>query len=403
MPKYTTKGAAARKRQRKTISKTVSKDKRILKRWAAQGTASDYAKLRKYATKYASKAPEYVDATALNELQNIDRRRMIENLHNDGGAAQASNPFSDALAWLQHAMPSFGWSTNLLRNSMEGFKGDAITEQDEDYAKLVSATYMDDRPEMVEGWMRLGQYDTEYCSLWVNKDGHAFIAVRGTEFNAKDLLSDVEIAVTGTVPGQDEIVPQIQRMLRDLSPDVMVDAGAHSLGTTLLTRAYEADPQIKKRIRQSFMYNPASSPVPSMAGINNVTQDFIKDPTVRYFINLSDIVSSAFLGDNEIANVVYRSGSALQPMTNHSIDSWYPGDFNSLDTKQVPQLEDGAADTGDPPSLGSDPRFTIQFGTDDWDRQFAQLFEDVTVASTEPTSVGNPFKRASPDTYGTGQ
>ena len=76
--------------------------------------------------------------------------------------------------------------------------------------------------------MRLGQYDTEYCSLWVNKDGHAFIAVRGTEFNAKDLLSDVEIAVTGTVPGQDEIVPQIQRMLRDLSPDVMVDAGAHS-------------------------------------------------------------------------------------------------------------------------------------------------------------------------------
>ena len=62
MPKYTTKGAAARKRQRKTISKTVSKDKRILKRWAAQGTASDYAKLRKYGRHGAQRAAEHRQA-----------------------------------------------------------------------------------------------------------------------------------------------------------------------------------------------------------------------------------------------------------------------------------------------------------------------------------------------------
>ena len=60
MPKYTSRKKAAAKRQRKTISKSVSKDKRILKRWAAQGSAADYAKLRRYATKYAAKAPDYV-------------------------------------------------------------------------------------------------------------------------------------------------------------------------------------------------------------------------------------------------------------------------------------------------------------------------------------------------------
>ena len=60
MPKYTTKKAAIAKRRQKTVTKSISRDKRILKRWAATGSAADYEKLRKYATKLADKAPDYV-------------------------------------------------------------------------------------------------------------------------------------------------------------------------------------------------------------------------------------------------------------------------------------------------------------------------------------------------------
>ena len=385
MPKYTSRKKAAAKRQRKTIGKSISKDKRILKRWAAQGSTADYAKLRRYVTKYTPKAPDYVSKEALERLATTDRRRMVESLHNDGGAVQANNEFIDALAWVAHVMPSWPWSTDLYKNSMQGFKGDSVTEQDEDYAKLLSATYAENRPEVMEHWQRLPQYDSEYVSLWINQDGHAYIAVRGTKLTSgKDLLQDAEILVSGTVPGQSEIVPQIQRILRDLSPDVTVDAGAHSLGTTLLLKAYEQEPQIKRRIRQSFIYNPASSPLaplmPSFLNAKSSTEDFIDDKTVRYFINLADPVSAGFMGDSNIANVVYRTGSALSPMTSHSIESWYPGDYESLDTKQLPTLEQN--DEGDNQRYPQGPagfpdddsKYTVNFGADDWDRQFQTIF-----------------------------
>jgi hypothetical protein len=385
MPKYTSRKKAAAKRQRKTIGKSISKDKRILKRWAAQGSTADYAKLRRYVTKYTPKAPDYVSKEALERLATTDRRRMVESLHNDGGAVQANNEFIDALAWVAHVMPSWPWSTDLYKNSMQGFKGDSVTEQDEDYAKLLSATYAENRPEVMEHWQRLPQYDSEYVSLWINQDGHAYIAVRGTKLTSgKDLLQDAEILVSGTVPGQSEIVPQIQRILRDLSPDVTVDAGAHSLGTTLLLKAYEQEPQIKRRIRQSFIYNPASSPLaplmPSFLNAKSSTEDFIDDKTVRYFINLADPVSAGFMGDHNIANVVYRTGSALSPMTSHSIESWYPGDYESLDTKQLPTLEQN--DEGDNQRYPQGPagfpdddsKYTVNFGADDWDRQFQTIF-----------------------------
>jgi hypothetical protein len=396
MPKYTTRKKAAAKRQRKTIGKSISKDKRILKRWAAQGSVADYAKLRRYVAKYAPKAPDYVNKEALQQLATTDRRRMVESLHNDGGAVQADNEFIDALAWVAHVMPGWPWSTDLFKNSMEGFKGDSISEQDEDYAKLLSATYMDDRPEVVEHWQRLPQYDSEYVSLWVNQDGHAYIAVRGTKVTSgKDLLSDAEILVSGTVPGQSEIVPEIQHILRDLSPDVTVDAGAHSLGTTLLLKAYEQEPSIKRRIRQSFIYNPASTPltafVPNFLNAHSSTEDFIDDKTVRYFINLADPVSAGFLGDSHIANVVYRTGSALSPMTSHSIDGWYAGDYASLDTKQV-AVEQNEVDNQRYPQgpagfPDDDSRYTVNFGADDWDSQFHDMFSGATGGKGPPTAA----------------
>ena len=43
----------------------------------------------------------------------------------------------------------------------------------------------------------------------------------------RDLIDDVEIAFTGNV-AVDEIKDEMQRILKDTSPDVTVDAGGHS-------------------------------------------------------------------------------------------------------------------------------------------------------------------------------
>ena len=125
--------------------------------------------------------------------------------------------------------------------------------------------------------------------MWQNRDGHVYIACRGTKMQLRDLIDDVEIAFTGNV-AVDEIKDEMQRILKDTSPDVIVDAGGHSLGTTLLLKAYSDDPLFKKRIRQTFLFNPAASPVADLEGFENETEVFEQDETVRYFINLSDVV-----------------------------------------------------------------------------------------------------------------
>ena len=57
MPRYTSKKKAAAKRRRKTVTKSISRDKRILKHWAVRGTARDYEKVRQYAAKFEADAP----------------------------------------------------------------------------------------------------------------------------------------------------------------------------------------------------------------------------------------------------------------------------------------------------------------------------------------------------------
>ena len=138
MPKYTTKKAAIAKRRQKTVTKSISRDKRILKRWAATGSAADYEKLRKYATKLADKAPDYVLPDVLRLLQTTDRRRLVEAIHADGNTGD-TNFVNQGLAWIINAMPTknMKWAAQLQLNTMKGHTGDGVTEQDEDYAKLI--------------------------------------------------------------------------------------------------------------------------------------------------------------------------------------------------------------------------------------------------------------------------
>ena len=412
MPKYTTKKAAAAKRRQKTVTKSISRDKRVLKHWAASGTERDFQRLRAAATKFKDKAPDYVLPGVMEQLETINRRRLVEAIHADGNTSNDNNFFTNALAWLSHIMPTKGWSwaTDLTKNSMMGHKGDAMTEQDEDYAKLIDATYRDDRPEYMEHWQRLVQYDSNYLSVWQNRDGHVYIACRGTKMDLRDLIEDMEIMFTGDV-AVDEISEELQRILKDVSPDVIVDAGAHSLGTTLLLKAYDSTPSIKNRIRRTFLYNPAASAISDAEGVGNVTEKFEKDNTMRYFVNLSDPISVGMLGTDGPVNAVFRTGNPLQPMTNHGIASWYPGTYDQLHKIQM-DLENTDANpfTGVPGQLATsavDPsgaRFTINFGEDDWLNDFETGIGGIGAEFVEPFNVPpvtRPARKAGPGQMGT--
>ena len=234
--------------------------------------------------------------------------------------------------------------------------------------------------------------------MWQNRDGHLYIAVRGTEMAASDLLQDVSIMMAGRVPFVQEVAEEMQRILKDVDPDVIVDAGGHSLGTTLLLQAYET-PGIKDRIRQTFLFNPAASPIAEVGtGSGNITEKFEKDSTVRYFVNLSDIVSSGLLGDEGPVNVVYRTGSPLHPMTAHSIDEWYPGTYDELNKAQLP-LEKAKDEFGNDVGPAVDPDdvddndkfFSIRFGEDDWVQAFDKMY-GAGIASSETPVSGRPVR-----------
>ena len=102
MPRYTSKKKAAAKRRRKTVTKSISRDKRILKNWAVRGTARDYEKVRQYAAKFEAEAPDYVHVGEIDKLKNATRRSMLEDLHGSGGD---DNSFTNALAWLWSKVP----------------------------------------------------------------------------------------------------------------------------------------------------------------------------------------------------------------------------------------------------------------------------------------------------------
>ena len=73
----------------------------------------------------------------------------------------------------------------------------------------------------------------------------------------------------------------------------------------------------------------------------SVAKAFEKDPRVRYFINLGDLVSSGGFGTEGPKNVVYRTplyntvhykdtGGGLDPYHNHVLRQWEPGNAGAV-------------------------------------------------------------------------
>ena len=351
MPKYKTKKVRTAQRRRKAALRTVPRDKRILYRWARRGSDKDYRHLNKIAHRHLLEAPEWVDIQTLKDLGKIGQQGMAELIKKQEPERPADeqahywggkyvHKLTDALSWLftqgqggkDAPLPWFG---ALPQYALKPFKGENISEEDEQYARVLSAGYKEvgKREDVALGWRRIPKWDSQYVSVWDNPDGHRYIAVRGTHPHDKeDLGHDASIARFGTTI--DKVGGYLQSILDDTDPSRIVDVGAHSLGTVLVAEAYKNRPDLQNRVHLTRLYNPAYNPQLLMSGMMpSVVNTLEKDPRVRYFINLGDVVSSGGFGSEGPKNVVYRTplyntvhykqtGGGLDPYHNHVLRQW---------------------------------------------------------------------------------
>ena len=358
MPKYTSRKKHNQKRERRRVRHGVPRDKRHLMHWAVKGSHDDYARFRKHINKIADRAPSYVHEGTMSALKDVDRRKMLGAISKEpfGGSW-----FTEGLSWTIDQIPNdpeWNWIKGLGQAVLKPFRGSDLNEQDEMYAKLVNASYGKD-DDTIGDWQRVPDLDSEYMSVWDNADGHRFVGVRGTKFNVKDLEEDTEILTEGHP--DDLISEDLRYVLDQTDPGTIVDVGAHSLGTSLLTQAFETDDSLQDRIRQSYLYNPAFTPF-----AENVTDKYEADDRVRYFIDLMDLVSVGDLGSKGPSNVVYRTDWSLNPLVAHTIEQWAgpetepkpepkpePSPENQALKEQKPTGPfDGAPDTSGLPTKG---------------------------------------------------
>lgn len=320
MPAYATKKkkAAAPKRRRR-LPKRLPRDPVKLFRWAAIGTDEDYERLRRLARKARNSLPAHISADAFERLQNIDRLRFIEEIQASEQHDVSAGWFLDGLHWLLDSVPwgNWAWPVKAAKTAINAYKGDALNLVDEQYARLVGATYgtIEDRPFVIDHWKRQPQFDSEYVSVWDNLDGHRLIAIRGTTGTATDLGEDLLIAATGR--STDLLGDELLQIIAATGPDTVVDLAAHSLGTSLTLQAY-GNRTIYDAIHETYVYNPAYSMF-----ARGSSEEFEQDPNVRFFINVQDVVSMGGAGRQPPRNVVYRA--AGNPVSAHMLKQWKGG------------------------------------------------------------------------------
>ena len=321
MPSYTTKRRRSRQRNVARIKKSVSRDRRQLLHWSAKGTHQDYEKLRAHAKKVVHRTPSYIDQDVVTDIaENASRRMLAENVH--------GSSFLDGLAWTLDQVPGGNWTwiKQAVQGAMKPFRGDSLTEQDELYALLLDQAYKDEPKDHLGQWVRDPELGSEFVQVYDNADGHRYIAVRGTKLHGTwaelgaDLKQDAGLAV-GLDP-TNIVGEELQRILDHTRPGTVVDIGGHSLGTSLIGKAFEDNPDLQDRIHQSFFYNPVFSPV---ALTGNALEKYEADDRVRWFIDLLDTVSLGNLGSAGPSNAVYRSTFGWNPIGPHDLSTWGDG------------------------------------------------------------------------------
>ena len=351
MPKYKTKKSRTAQRNRKAAVRTVPRDKRVLMRWARRGTEKDYQRLNSLANRHLLDAPSWVDVDTLKDIGKVGQMGFSELIHKQEPVRPADDQpdywggkyvhrLTDALSWLFSQLQGgkdapLPWFGALPQYALKVFKGENLTEVDEQYARILSAGYkhVGHREPDALGWRRVPKWDSEYVSVWDNPDGHRYIAIRGTDFgHLEDVKHDINIARSGTTV--DMVGGYLQGILDDTEPSRIVDVGAHSLGTVLVLEAYKNRPDLQNRVHMTRLYNPAYNPqLLSASQMPSVSKDFEQDPRVRYFINLGDMVSAGGFGTTGPKNVVYRTplgndmawrstGGGVDPYHLHVLRQW---------------------------------------------------------------------------------
>ena len=344
MPRYTSKKKFNQKRERRRVKHAVPRDRRHLMHWAVRGSHYDCARFRKHVNKVADRAPSYISKDAISALKGTDRRQMLGAL---GKEPYGGGWFTDGLSWAIDQIPNdweWDWMKGLGQAALKPFRGSDLNEQDEMYARLVDESYQRQN-ETVGDWQRQPEFDSEYISVFDNADGHRFVGVRGTKFShLQDLKEDAEILQEGHP--DDLISSELRKVFDQTQPGTIIDVGSHSLGTSLLTQAYETDETLQDRVRQSYLFNTAMSPF-----AENVTAKYEADDRVRYFIDLMDPVSVGGIGSTGPSNVVYRTDWSLNPLVAHSVSQWGGAEVPEMpeekEKEKVFDPFDGPVDTGE--------------------------------------------------------
>ena len=171
MPTYRTRtsNSTGRKRAKRKYPKRLPRDPRKLFRWAASGSNKDYDKLRALARKARHSMPSHIDREAYGRLENVDRLLMIEEIQAHEQHDVSAGLFLDAANWLLDKVPwgNWLWPVSAAQSTINAQKGDGLNEVDEQYARLVGATYgnIDDRPFIIDHWRRQVQFDSSYVSV----------------------------------------------------------------------------------------------------------------------------------------------------------------------------------------------------------------------------------------------
>ena len=318
MPSYKTRRRADKpaKKKARRYPKRLPRDVTKRLSWAARGTVKDYARLRELAKKARDSLPAHIDRAAFDRLLSVDRLTMIEEIQAAEEHNVSAGWFLDAVNWVLDKVP-FGnwiWPVAASQSAINSLKGDGLNEVDEQYARLVGATYggIDERPFVIDHWKRQVQFDSNYISVWDNPDGHRLIAVRGTQGSGTDIGEDILVGLTGQ--STDVIGSDLLQILAATPKGMVVDLASHSLGTSLALQAYK-NKTIYNGIHETYLYNPAYSPL-----LRGSTDAFERDENVRYFINSLDVISMGGLGHRAPANVVFRSSG--NPVSAHKLAQW---------------------------------------------------------------------------------
>ena len=297
------------------------------------------------------KLPGYIHPLAMEDLSNVNRATLVKALHHPnshmGGGLVDS--ISHALDWVPGHQ--WSWANHLMQAALRPFRGDSMTEQDESYARVVAAgyNYIHERPETVEGYRRLPNYDGKYVSVWDNDGDNRLVVVRGTKpTHWEDWKQNARIAFAGGRP-EDLVGKELADIMQN-SQGKTVDVMSHSLGTSLTLEAYKSNPGMQDKIRETFLYNPAYS----VGGFGS-SNDFEGDKRVRFFVNTGDIVSMGSLGSSGPVNMVVRNPRSLNPLAAHEMDQWLGGGGS----KEVKETEVKPDTERDPAKIGItvDPRY----------------------------------------------